>query len=72
MDVPTEAILLLLVAAALYMLPSLVAACRHHHNEGAIVALNLLLGWTFVFWAIALVWSLTATERRAPRPRSRS
>ncbi|MFW6412506.1 MAG: superinfection immunity protein, partial [Oceanicaulis sp.] len=25
---------------------------------------NLLLGWTLVGWVIALIWSVTASERR--------
>jgi hypothetical protein len=48
----------------LYFLPSLTAASRGHHNRAAIFALNLLLGWTFLGWVAALVWSLTAP--RAP------
>lgn len=28
-------------------------------NAGAIFALNLFLGWTFIGWVIALVWALT-------------
>jgi hypothetical protein len=27
-------------------------------NASAIIALNLLLGWTFLGWVIALVWAL--------------
>ena len=46
-----------------YLLPSIVAASRRHRNEGAIVALNILLGWTFVGWVVAFVWSLTDNTR---------
>ena len=49
-----------LLLLALYFLPSIIAGHRKHRNRGAIKALNLLLGWTFVGWVIALVWSLTA------------
>lgn len=48
-----------------YLLPSAVAWDRNHNNQNAILALNLLLGWTFVFWAIALVWSLTDNVNKA-------
>lgn len=51
--------MLLFFGIAIYFLPSIHAAINRHRNAGAIVALNLLLGWTFVFWVIALVWSLT-------------
>jgi hypothetical protein len=35
---------------------------RRHHNRSAIIALNLLLGWTILGWITALVWSLTFTQ----------
>jgi Superinfection immunity protein len=54
-------IMLLVILLVLYFVPSLVAWGREHHQVAAIVALNLLLGWTFVGWVIALVWALTAT-----------
>lgn len=44
---------------AIYLVPSLAAIGRKHKNAGAITALNLLLGWTFVGWVVALVWALT-------------
>ena len=44
---------------AAYFIPALVAARRSHHNQGAILALNLFLGWTFFGWVIALVWALS-------------
>jgi cell division protein FtsW (lipid II flippase) len=50
-----------------YMLPSLIAFARGHNNLGAIFMLNLLLGWTFVGWAAALVWSLTDNVRLRQR-----
>lgn len=54
-----------LVAAGcfLYVVPWVVAARRNHPNTAAIAALNLLLGWTFIGWAAALVWALTAIEK---------
>lgn len=44
---------------ALYFMPAIVAGARRHRSAGAVFALNLLLGWTFVFWVFALVWALT-------------
>jgi hypothetical protein len=46
-----------------YVLPSIVAGSRHKRNLGAIVALNLLAGWTVVGWVAALVWALTHDRR---------
>jgi hypothetical protein len=43
------------VAAFFYFLPWLVATSRHHHNQGGILILNALLGWTFIGWIAALV-----------------
>jgi hypothetical protein len=51
---------MLLVMALLYVLPSLIAWKRKHKSTGGIVALNVLTGWTFIGWLIALVWSLSS------------
>jgi cation transport ATPase len=40
-----------------YFLPTIVGARKA--NSGAIFALNLFLGWTFLGWVIALVWACT-------------
>jgi hypothetical protein len=45
---------------ALYLLPSIIG--RNKRNSGALIALNILLGWTFIGWVVALVWSLTADQ----------
>lgn len=58
---------MLLIVLLLYFLPSIVAAARHHRSEGAIVALNILAGWTFFGWVAALVWALTYQGERMPR-----
>jgi len=44
---------------ALYFLPTMVACNGHKKNKDAIMVLNLLTGWTFIGWLIALVWSFT-------------
>ena len=50
---------LVILAIVFYLLPTFVAQSRRHNNAGAILALNLLLGWTFLGWVMALVWALT-------------
>jgi Superinfection immunity protein len=40
-----------------YLLPALVALWRQNRQWRAITVLNLLLGWTFVGWVVALVWA---------------
>lgn len=47
----------------IYFLPSIVAGARYHHNQAAILVLNLMLGWTLLGWAIALIWAFTAVRR---------
>ncbi len=48
-----------------YFIPSVVALVRSHHNVGAIIALNLLLGWTVIGWIAAFVWALTNPPKAA-------
>lgn len=47
-----------------YVLPTFIAFMRGHQNAAAITAVNILLGWTFLGWVAALVWSLTAVTRK--------
>ena len=46
------------ISLAIFM-PALIAVGRRHHQLGAIIALNLFLGWTLVGRIAAFVWSLT-------------
>jgi len=57
---------MLLLGAALltYFFPACVASIRNHHNSTAIFMLNLLLGWTFIGWVVALVWACTAVQHQ--------
>ena len=57
---PVLMCLSLVVGLLVYFLPSIIALARGHQNALAIFVLNLLLGWTFLGWVAALVWSLTA------------
>lgn len=42
-----------------YLLPAIVAISRKHQNAGAVMTLNLFLGWSILGWVIALVWACT-------------
>ena len=53
-------VLLCVLGFVIYFLPSFIA--WNKRNSGAIIALNILLGWTFIGWVVALVWSLTADQ----------
>jgi ABC-type transport system involved in cytochrome c biogenesis permease component len=60
---------LLLVLIVPYFAPAIVAFARGHQQKWAILALDLFLGWTFLGWVGALVWSLTKVETRIDRRR---
>ena len=47
------------IAASIYLIPSIIAIRSDHPNKTAIVVLNILAGWTFIVWVVALVWALT-------------
>ena len=51
--------IVLFLAAVIYFIPLILAATESRPNTAAIGALNLLLGWTFIGWVIALVWAMT-------------
>lgn len=53
------AALLIIGSVLVYLLPAIIAGNRNHKNGPAIFVLNLFLGWTFLGWVIALVWSFT-------------
>ena len=61
-----EGLAALIFLLPLYFLPAIIASRRKHQSSGGIFALNLLLGWTFLGWVIALVWSCSAVSRPYP------
>ena len=50
-----------LVSLFLYFLPAFLA--RDKPEFTSILFLNILAGWTFIGWIIALIWALTAKPR---------
>jgi hypothetical protein len=62
-------LLLASIAVILYFLPGIIAGRRRHRNYPAIAVLNIFLGWTFLGWIGALIWSLTDNVKpRVPIP----
>lgn len=53
-----------LAALLVYFLPAIVALNYGIRRKYAVSTLNLLLGWTFVGWAVALVWAIAEAESR--------
>ncbi|MGQ7247600.1 superinfection immunity protein [Halomonas sp. V046] len=45
------------MAIAAYFLPCIIAAIRKMPHTAAITVLNLVAGWTFVGWVVALTWA---------------
>ncbi len=71
MEVILAAIFVLLffgLGVFLYFLPAFVAFRREHHNRMAILMLNIFLGWTFLGWVGALIWSFTAVRYAEDEP----
>ncbi len=52
----------LLLLIGLYALPTVVAYKKHKRNAGGICVVNMLLGWTFIGWVVALAWSACEDE----------
>lgn len=53
----------LLVFAAIYIAPLLIATYRNHNNRLQIALLDILLGWTVIGWAVALIWAVGVPVR---------
>ena len=43
----------------LYTLPWYIASWRYHRNKWPIAVINILFGWSFIGWGVALVWALS-------------
>jgi hypothetical protein len=48
----------------IYFAPTVIAFVRGHQNRAAILAVNLLIGWTFIGWVAAMVWAVTEVRSR--------
>lgn len=53
---------LIVVGILFYFLPSVIAFGKGHKNKWAIFLLDLFLGWSFIGWVVALVWSFSAAQ----------
>lgn len=55
-------IIVALASLVVYFLPAIIAWNYRVQRSGAILALNFLLGWTFVGWVGAFVWAIAEVE----------
>lgn len=51
---------------ALYLVPVMVGVARHAPDLGAIAVINVLLGWTFVGWVLALALAMRSASPSRP------
>jgi hypothetical protein len=64
MDSDTGAAVLVIIVLGVYFLPTIIANAKKHHNVTAIFVTNLFLGWTFIGWVVALVWSVSKSAQQ--------
>ena len=55
--------IVIIISLISYFLPTVIAMLRGKSNTFAILLLNLFLGWTFIGWIVALVWSATSDNK---------
>ena len=49
-----------IILSLIYFFPTMICVLRRHNNKIPIFIVNILLGWTFIGWVVALVWSFTS------------
>lgn len=54
--------LFFIAAPLLYVLPTIEAALKRHRRLVPIAIVNMLLGWSFIGWVAAYVWSFVQSE----------
>lgn len=50
-------IVFLIAVLCIYFIPAGIAYQRKHSLAGGVLALNVFLGWTVVFWVVAMIWA---------------
>lgn len=56
----------IIAVTALYLLPTLVGLVRHIPGVASIAVINILLGWSFVGWVVALALAVRSVPPAAP------
>ena len=52
------------ILIVLYFVPLIVALLRNHKQIGMVAVINIFLGWTLIFWVVALAIACSHSERR--------
>jgi Superinfection immunity protein len=56
------------MSLALYLLPCLIGCARRAPDIGAIAVIDILLGWTFIGWVVALAMAFRSAPPSLPPP----
>ncbi len=59
-------LLIFCIAATIYLLPAITAVLLGRRQQWAVLALNLLVGWTLVGWIAAMAWACVERWRWKP------
>jgi len=57
-------VIMLVISFLIYFMPSFVASSKKHKNFTGVLLLNVFLGWTFLGWVAALVWSVQTQDKQ--------
>jgi fluoride ion exporter CrcB/FEX len=49
----------------IYFVPAMIANQKKHRQSSPILLVNLFFGWTILGWLIALIWSVSAQEKKS-------
>lgn len=60
--VPIFTLLAVACFVVIYLIPTIVAISRKHLQKVPIILINILLGWSFIGWVVALVWACTKSK----------
>ena len=53
----------LFLITTVYFAPMGIALIRRHNSIISLSLVNLLLGWTIIFWVVAILWSMSRNVR---------
>lgn len=60
--VASRSIIGIVLICTIYLIPTGIAVLKGRENSVAIFALNFFLGWSIIFWVVALVWALKSDK----------
>ena len=64
MDISDLFITFFILCLLVYFLPTIIALISGSNRKGAVFAMNLFLGWTFIGWIWALVWAVSSKRQQ--------